>query len=419
MECASWWNLAMNPNSGKPLHIALVAPGWPLGFPNGVVTYVHHLRSGLLELGHRVSVFVHGASSVEKGVHLVQSGTVSRAKFRVWSALRKSPDFSAGWLARAVADSLLRVHDHDPIDVVEMEESFGVCHHVERFVSIPLVVKLHGPAFLTLAGNGGLDVSMRRRIDEEGVALRQARVMMAPSQDTADRTVNRYGISQLVPTVVRNPISLDIPWASLWNVESADQNAILYVGRFDYIKGADVLLRAFCRMLVGRPGLRLMMVGAQGGTIDVDGQAMTLDSCIAQWFTPEQRGRIEVLGQRSQDEIIALRAVARVCVVCSRWESQSNVALEAMAQGCPVVATRAGALPELMIDGQTGLLADSADTLDLEEKVLQVIDDDLLAKRIGAGARSYVRRVHAPRNVAAETVGCYREAISLASHGRS
>jgi glycosyltransferase involved in cell wall biosynthesis len=398
----------------KPLHVALISPGWPLGYPNGIVTYVHHLRSGLLELGHRVSVFAHSAAGSDLGIHPVRSSTLSKLRFTVWSAMQSTPEFSPRWLALSVADSLSRLHRDDPIDVVEMEESFGVCHYVQLKVRIPLVVKLHGPAFLTLGGGGGLDTSVRRRIEEEGLALRQIRVMMAPSKDTADRTVDHYDLVRTVPRVVRNPIGLRLSSSVRWNAASADRNTILYVGRFDHIKGTDVLLRAFRRMLNRRSGLRLVMVGAQAGTIDVEGRAMTLDACINCWFSAEQRRQIEVLGHRSQDEIIALRAVSRVCVVCSRWESQSNVALEAMAQGCPVVATRAGALPELLVDEVNGLLADSVDDLDLAEKVLRVVDDDCLAERIGAGGRSYVHRVHAPREVAAATVLAYREAISLA-----
>src|SRR5207244_714072 len=128
-------------------------PGWPADeFPSGIVTYVHLLRSALLNQGHRVSVLANsiGTTNKDQGFHLVGSTFRYKMQSRLARARGKARHAVFAW-GEAIATAAKRLHAADRIDVLEMEESFGWCADIQDRTGIPVVVKLHGPAFLTLA----------------------------------------------------------------------------------------------------------------------------------------------------------------------------------------------------------------------------------------------------------------------------
>lgn len=99
-------------------------------------------------------------------------------------------------------------------------------------------------------------------------------------------------------------------------------------------------------------------------------------------------GRVHFLGTRSDTP--AVLSVLDVSVLCSTSEGMSNVILESMAAGKPVVATRVGGNPELVTEGVTGLLVPPADPDSLAEAVLSLLRDPPAARTMGATARERV-----------------------------
>ena len=107
------------------MHVALYSPAWPLKrHPNGVVTYVHWMREELRRLGHRVSVFTALLDEPEADVHAVEGSLGHR--IRSWLRLQDNSTeaYILEW-GRRLAATVLSVHRRTPIDVFEMEESFG------------------------------------------------------------------------------------------------------------------------------------------------------------------------------------------------------------------------------------------------------------------------------------------------------
>lgn len=157
---------------------------------------------------------------------------------------------------------------------------------------------------------------------------------------------------------------------------------ILYLGRLDlFHKGLDVLLHSFADFVVRCPGVSLRIAGTGK-------DAATLRSLVA---ASPAREHIQLLGAVSLAEKYSLLAGARMVAMPSRLEGWGMVAAEAMAAGAPLIASTAGALPEVTGGGVGAILIrpDSADEL---TTAMMQLDSDLdLRRDLGARARAYAR----------------------------
>ena len=396
------------------MHVALFTPAWPLRLhPNGIVTYVHWMREELLRKGHRVSVFASDLDEPEEGVHPVESSFGFRAR-RWWRTRRDAGYFPLyDWGVRCAA-AVLAVHRRDPIDVIEIEESFGWSADVARLTTIPTVVKLHGPAFMSLVEEEIGTAFSQARIAREGEALRRAPVITSPARRTLDDTIARYSLAPALARHIVNPLQLP-EGAPLWNLARCEPKTILFVGRFDQRKGGDIVLEAFAKLLVRDPALRLVFVGPDRGVPSIDGPVHF--EAFRSALLPGDDARIDYRGPLSPAEICVLRSRAFVTLVASRWENQSYTALEAMLQGCPLVSSDAGGQPESVRHGVTGLLAEAGSVDDLVRQVRVLLDDPVRAAALGAAARAHALHVHAPARVVEQTLAVYAHAMALASGG--
>jgi glycosyltransferase involved in cell wall biosynthesis len=148
----------------------------------------------------------------------------------------------------------------------------------------------------------------------------------------------------------------------------------LYVGRLSREKGVEVLVRA-----AAASGARVKMVG--------DGPLRpTLQRMIA-----ESGADVELLGFRSGEELSAAVQAASVVVMPSICHDNCPLAvIEAMAWGKPVIGSRVGGIPELVRDGEEGLLVPHGDTAALGAAMLRLQEDPELGERMGRAGRARV-----------------------------
>jgi glycosyltransferase involved in cell wall biosynthesis len=395
------------------MHIVFWSPAWPLEhFHNGIVTYVHWMKRELERQGHRVSIFTNDLhpSATDSRVHKVRRSKWDRILRRI-SRRRLTMEQEIFGASTVIASAIKRLHRRDPIDVIEMEESFGWFADVAKRTSLPVVVKLHGPAFLSMLGEE-LDTSFgREKVEREGIALSAAAAIVSPCQSTLDQTIGRYSLRPKLRRHIVNPMTLSSE-APLWRLDSCDRNTILFVGRFDLRKGGDIVLQAFSRILTAGRRSKLIFVGPDVGLVAPDGNRIHFEAYRDSLFSAELRDQIDFRGRLSNREIAELRTQAMVTVVASRWENQGYTLLEAMLQGCPVVSTDAGGCPESVIDGKTGLLANSGDSVDFAAKLSSILDDPEKAAALGNSARHHVMDLHSAARVAAESLEIYEEVIS-------
>lgn len=177
------------------------------------------------------------------------------------------------------------------------------------------------------------------------------------------------------------------------------KNDILFVviARFDAQKGYPYLFSAFQRLVKEKANCKLVIVG--GGDLDT---------------TNEYRKKVESLGLDSVIRFMGVRRdiplvlnAADVLVLPSLWEGFGLVLLEAMAAGKPVVASRVSAIPEIVVDGITGLLTNPADPEDLYLKMRRLADSEELRNRLGKAAHIRVLNRFKLEDMVEETADLY------------
>ena len=162
------------------------------------------------------------------------------------------------------------------------------------------------------------------------------------------------------------------------------ETLLLFVGRLVEHKNLPRLLDAFARVAAERPHVRLLLVG--GGPLH--------DTLAARIRELKLDDRALLLGERP--DVAALMKAADLLVAPSLREGMSNVILEAMALGLPVLATRVGGTPEVIEDGRHGVLVDPIDTQALADAMLQLIDDPVRRQAIGQAGRQKVLEQYSP-----------------------
>ena len=130
---------------------------------------------------------------------------------------------------------------------------------------------------------------------------------------------------------------------------------------------------------------------------------------------------MRLLGNRSQDDIARLCAAADVVAVPSIRDDAGNVdglpnfALEALASATPVVATRAGGLPQAIEDGVTGRLVSERNAVELAHAIRDLLQHRGNAQRLGAAARAHVDARFGWARTAERFEAAYENAVVLAS----
>ena len=152
----------------------------------------------------------------------------------------------------------------------------------------------------------------------------------------------------------------------------------LFVGRFDPIKGLDLLLRAMQRTIVPRD-TQLVVVGGPS----VAGESEKARRLVRELGLTD---RVKFAGLVKQESLHYYYSAADVTVIPSYYESFGLVALESMACGTPVLAARTGGLTSIVSDGENGLLFQWRQPDALAGKLEQILADRPLWQRLAVGA---------------------------------
>jgi N-acetyl-alpha-D-glucosaminyl L-malate synthase BshA len=237
------------------------------------------------------------------------------------------------------------------------------------------VTTLHGTD-ITLVGS---DPSYRRVV---AFSIEQSHGVTAVSESLKRDTIASLGVTRDI-AVIPNFLDCD-EYRREANGELRPRLApsgeaiILHVSNFRPVKRVDVVFEVFRRVRERVPA-RLVLIG--------DGpERATLERRVS-----DSGLSSDVLFAGEQQDLVSWLSAADVLLLPSEQESFGLAALEAMACEVPVVASRVGGLPEVISEGRTGFLCDLDDLSGMAERVITVVRDRELGRRIGQAAAADVR----------------------------
>lgn len=390
---------------------------WPPGLSSsGILTYVAEITDGMLGAGAAPVVVCDRQSGV--GEHQgLPAFPLQPEPESVWRRLWRRVGGGGplrhhhGVWAASIAGAVRRAQAEVGLDLFEMEESFGAAGVVQRGVEVPVVVRLHGPAFLTMRFEApGSERGIAARVAAEDRALAATRFVSSPARHTLDQVRERCGLPRdCVSRVIPNPAP-KLAEGREWRVEDSDPLRISYVGRFDRLKGADLVLRAFALARREEPRLELVFVGPGESLVDDAGRAWTRQDYL-QEYLPEAAAAVHFTGAIPAEMVQDARQRSRLTVVASRFENYPYAVLEAAAQGCPIVAPDVGGIPEIITDQEHGSLFRPGDPEDLARAMLSYLGSPAQCTAHGAAAARKAATQLSCETVAAQMLEFYREVL--------
>lgn len=268
----------------------------------------------------------------------------------------------------------------------------------------PLVVSLHG---------SDLAISERSWLAGRaaGWAFERAVAVTAPSKDLLERAarLGASGLLERVPYGV-DAAMFDVPAGSAEALRrrlgaEADDVLVAGVGRLIPVKGFEFLLEAHAAARRDDARLRLVLVG------DGDGRA-SLERRVRELGVEDT---VALVGPVNREEVPVYMAAADIVAVPSIHldgfvDGLPNVALEAMAAGTALVGSSVGGIPELVRDGENGLLVPQRDDAALAGALRRLAADPELRARLGTAGRNDVRSDRSWEEVGRRFVELYERA---------
>ncbi len=411
----------MNRRASADTHLSIgyYSPSWPIGAsPNGVLNYVGLLSEQLEAMGHHTTILAEAVAEGDHapGVYNLQEirttmarNPVNRIMYGLWRMLAAHPA-NSHLFRRALVTTFHRAIAAHGLDIFEMEETYGWARWLRQTSPIPICIRLHGPWFLNGRALGvPEDEGFRRRVEEEGQAIRDADLITAPSRDVLEQTRAFYGLALDDAEVIPVPAPRV---TEHWHLSDADPKRILFVGRFDRHKGGDLIIDAFGKILAQIPDARLWFVGPDRGYIDANGRTWHIEEYLRDRLPGAlESKRVEWLGAQPFSALAPLRRKALVSVVCSRYENLPLAVLETIALGCPLVAARVGGIPEVLDGHANSLLHCAGNSDDLAAQIMTLLNDPERAAQLGKQAAIDCQQRFSPEIIAERTVSCYGKAI--------
>ncbi|HEX6354350.1 glycosyltransferase family 4 protein [Actinophytocola sp.] len=392
------------------MRVLMLSWEYPPVVVGGLGRHVHALATHLTTLGHEVVVLCrHDAGTdalthpttdtVHEGVRVIRvaedpTHLTFEKDLVAWTLamghgmIRAGLDVLAGWRPDVV-------HAHDWLVT---HPAIALADHL----SVPLVATVHA----TEAGrhSGWLSQPLNQQIHSvEWWLANRADALITCSAAMRAEVAHLFEVSSI--SVIHNGISPRGWRPSPATVRAARARhspdgapVVVFFGRLEWEKGVHDLLAALPKVRRAFPGTRLVVAG----------QGRQAAALVEQAKKLRVRRSVDFAGHLSDRALVALLAAADVVVLPSRYEPFGIVALEAAAAGAPLVASTAGGLAELVVDGETGLSVTPGEVDEIAGAVRAVLADPAGAARRARAAKARLGTEFDWQQIAEQTAAIYR-----------
>ncbi len=381
------------------MHLGFLTPEYPHSKTNpaaGIGSSIKNIAAALVENGVQVSVFIFGqkgnAVFMEAGIkfHLIE-----QQNFRLlgWYLHRK---FLQNYLNKYIAV--------DKIDAVEAPDWMGITAFMN--LRCPLVIHFHGSDtyFCKLENRP----QKKKNYWFEKTALEGADHLLSVSQFTAEETGKLFKLNKDIHII---PNSIDVNLFKPENKETVP-NSILFFGSIIRKKGVLELAHMFNHIHIRVPEVKLAMAGRD--VVDITTGSSTL-ALFKEILTASAREQVIWKGNLPYPEIICELHKAKVVVLPSFAEALPMTWLEAMAMEKALVTSNIGWAKEVMVDGETGFTVDPKDHELYAARIIELLMNPDLTKKMGKAARERVLKKFSTEVVVERNIEFYERVIRRSS----
>ena len=358
----------------------------------GVETGTVDLARGLIARGHRALV-------ISSGGPLVQELEAMGAIHYTLPIHRKSP-----WALFPIVRRVAEVVESHGVDVIHARSrvpaiiGYLAWRKVARRVSFRMGGRQRVPCFLTTA-HGYYANHPISRIMGWGC------LVIANSESVARRMIDNFGVPTEKIRFIPRGVDLDRhPWRPLRQEAPRGEWRVASIGRITPIKGLRELIRSFEVVVKQFPRAELWIVGeaepkSQGYLAELKLLVQRLGLSERVKFTGHERNVPELL---QKVDLVVLSSTGQ--------EAFGRVLIEAGAAGVPVVATRVGGVPEVVLDRKTGLLVPPGDPMALATGITALLKDRALAAELARENRRRAETIYPMSRMVSQTLEVYQEA---------
>ncbi len=353
------------------MKIALVSP-YDFAHPGGVVSHITSLEQHLTRMGHEVKVIAPASRAItDFGDRFISIGKPrpipsSDSVIRVSISLRLGPD---------IKEVLAR----ENFDIIHLHEPFMpmLCSAVLRFSNTANVGTFHAsqgkPGY-----NWGRPIStwmIRRRVHKLHGRIAVSKVARAYAQKNIPT-----GDYEIIPNGIDlEHFSPDVP--PIEEFRDGKLN-IVFVGRLEFRKGVNYLLKAYLQVKPQIPNSRLIIVGP--GT--------RLRKRYEKWVRRNRLEDVVFTGYALYSDLPRYYQTADIfCAPSTGRESQGIILLEAMALGKPIVTTNIEGYAAVVTQGEDGLLVPPQNENSLAQALISLLSDEKLRQEMGARGKLKAR----------------------------
>ncbi|MEP6260713.1 MAG: glycosyltransferase family 4 protein [Gillisia sp.] len=356
------------------MHLAFLTPEYPHSFcisSGGLGTSIKNMVKALVEEKVKVTVFIYGQKQnknfIEEGI---QFHFIKQQKYKL-----------LGWYLhrKFIQQYLNKVITENKIDAIEAPDWTGITAFMK--IKCPLIIRFHGSDayFCTLENRP----QKKKNYWFEKIALKRADHLLSVSEFTGEQTASIFNLKKEI-TVIPNSVNTKYFKPGKKPVLP---NTILYFGTIIRKKGVLELAEIFNIITKEKPEVRLIFAGK-----DVKDKltGKSTRELIKENLSPTAKKNVVWLGVLPYENVLNQIEAANVVVLPSFAEALPMTWIEAMAMEKALVTSNIGWAKEVMIDGETGFTIDPKDHRFYAERILQLLKDPALAKRMGKAAREKV-----------------------------
>lgn len=302
----------------------------------------------------------------------------------------------------ALASKIIEVAEAEEIDVMHMH--YAIPHATAAYLArqmylprryLPFVTTLHGTD-ITLVGTRRSFLPITR------FSIAQSDAVTAVSRYLAEETCRAFGHCdvEVIPNFINSHEYCRRPNSSLRaTLAPPAQPIIIHVSNFRPVKRIGDCIHALALIRKSIPA-RLVMCG--------DGPERKMAEALAAEYGLTE----EVVFVGQVPNISEYLGVADLLLLPSETESFGLAALEAIASEVPVIATRVGGLPEVVVNGKHGFLVDVGDTEAIADRAIELLGNEELRREMGRKGRAWALDEYNTERVIPQYVALYERVIS-------